>query len=74
MESMPDEYYVLEEINLSPGGAKSAWRVIIRPRPGNPGLARPEQCPEGGLGEKSRPGRILLIQPSRVLEKIAARR
>jgi hypothetical protein len=74
MESMPDEYYVPEEINLGPGGAKLAWRVIIQPRPGNPGLARSEQCPEGSLGEKSRPGRILLIQPSRVLEKIAAQR
>jgi hypothetical protein len=44
---MPDEYYVPEEVNLGPGGAKSAKIQVIRPGPGNPGLARPEQCAEG---------------------------
>jgi hypothetical protein len=34
LESMPDKEYVPEEVNLGPGGAKSARRQIIRPGPG----------------------------------------
>jgi translation initiation factor IF-2 len=71
---------------ICPGGSKyRPWRVIIRPGPGNPGLARPEQCIYGGPagilhsgpagikqrrpGGESRPGRILLIRPSRGVGK-----
>jgi hypothetical protein len=48
LESMPDEEYVPEGVNLGQERYNSAWEGIIWPRPGNPGLAQPEQCLEGG--------------------------
>jgi hypothetical protein len=34
LESMPDEGYALEEANIGPERAKSAWRGLIRPAKG----------------------------------------
>jgi hypothetical protein len=48
LESMSDEEYVPNKVNLGPQGDNSAWEGIIRPGPGNPSLARPEQCSDGG--------------------------
>jgi hypothetical protein len=79
------------ERGIYPGGGKyRPCRVIIRTGPGNPGLARPEQCIYGGPagilhsgpagikqrqpGGESRPGRILLIRPSRGVGKQQAHR
>jgi hypothetical protein len=45
---MPDDENDPEGVNLGQERYNSAWEGIIRPGPGNPGLARPEQFSEGG--------------------------
>jgi hypothetical protein len=56
MESMPDEEYVPEGVNLSPKGPNPAWEEETRPTKGNPslGLGNPGLAQPGHEG--NRPG------------------
>jgi hypothetical protein len=47
MRSMPNDENDPEAVNLGQEKDNSAWEGVIWPGPGNPGLARPEQCAEG---------------------------
>jgi hypothetical protein len=47
MEAMPDEEYVSDKVNLGQERDNLAWEEVIRPGPGNLGLAHPEQCTDG---------------------------
>jgi hypothetical protein len=49
--AMPNDENDPEGVNLGQKRNNSAWEGVIRPGLGNPGLARPEQCPKGSLGE-----------------------
>jgi hypothetical protein len=51
LESMLNDENDLEGVNLGQERDNSAWEGVIRPGPGNPGLAQPEQCQNSGPRE-----------------------
>jgi hypothetical protein len=64
LESMPNEEYSPEGVNLGPEGAKSAWGEVIRPGKGNPvlGQGNPGLAQPGHEGNQR--GQVWLAGPA----------